>query len=109
MSHQLQKNEIHSIIIQQLAELPPIIFFDLLYPVLGLPSIDAARRRYNRGTLGVRVREFGKKLGVLKIDLAIYLSNGVPQEQPKLQRPARNPKGINGCNKKNKLVRGVKC
>lgn len=88
---------IHNYVKDELAELPSIVYFNNLYRHLGLPTVDAAYRRYERGTLGVRVREFGSRLGVLKIDLALFLTTGVAQEQPIIaKRKAKNPRGRKG-------------
>jgi hypothetical protein len=74
--------------------LPGILSFQHLYGPLGLKTVAAAYRRFERGTLGVRVGEYGGKLGVLKLDLALYLATGQTQHQPPIKkRDVRNPVG----------------
>lgn len=86
--------EIPEAIRKDLESFPGILYFPLLFPLLGLPSVSAAYRRYERGTLGVRVHDFGGRIGVLKHDLAIFLTNGEPQSQDELKR--REPRNLHG-------------
>jgi hypothetical protein len=83
---------------KDLESLPGILTFQMLFPHIGVASVDAAYRRYERGTLGVRVRDFGGRLGVLKLDLSTFLATGEPQEQPKLTKRGepKNPFGRKG-------------
>ncbi len=92
-----QSVEAHQFIRDELADLPSIVYFPILFKHLGLKSVDAAYRRFERGTLGVCVRDIGGRLAVLKVDLATFLTNGEPQEQPRLsKKKIKNPNGRKG-------------
>jgi hypothetical protein len=82
---------------RDLENLPGVIYFPVLFTHLGLPTVDSAYRRYERGTLGVRVRNIGNRLACLKVDLLIFLNDGLsqPQEKIRLGKP-RNPNGRKG-------------
>lgn len=98
MQNQLvvQSNELPAHIVDQLALLPAICNFSHVAPFFGITAAGVARR-YERGTLGVRVIHSGGGLAILISDLAKYLSNGIKQEQPPLPvRAPRNPYGRHG-------------
>lgn len=98
MSNQLivQNNELPAHIVAQLVLLPAVARFSHVAPFFDVSSAAIARR-YERGTLGVRVIEVGGRLGVLVSDLAKFLLDGIPQEQPPLPvRAPRNPYGRHG-------------
>lgn len=87
----------HQFVKDELADLPSVVHFPLLFSHLGLPSVDSAYRRFERGTLGVRVRDIGGRLAVLKVDLAAFLVTGEKQEQPCLtKKKIKNPHGRKG-------------
>lgn len=92
--HKNQSVVIPESVQRDMQDLPGIIYFPVLFPILGLPTLQCAYRRFERGTLGVRVCEFGSRLGVLKLDLATYLTNGEKQDQPRINRgKPKNPAG----------------
>lgn len=92
-----QTDAAHQFIKDELADLPSIVHFPILFPHLGLASVDTAYRRFERGTLGVRVRDIGGRLAVLKVDLAAFLATGEQQEQPRLAvKKIKNPYGRAG-------------
>jgi hypothetical protein len=92
-----QSVEIRESIRRDLEDLPGVVYFPILFIHLGLPTVDAAYRRYERGTLGVRVRDIGGRLAVLKVDLQLFLSDGLRQKQEKIRlgKP-KNPHGRKG-------------
>ena len=73
--------------------LPGVLSFAQVATFFGI-SADGVARRFERGTLHIRVVPNGGGLGVLAADLAKFLVDGIPQEQPPIKRRlARNPFG----------------
>lgn len=85
---------------------PAVLDFGELAQHLGLKTRTSVARQFERGTLPVRVILVGSGYGVLLVDLILFLTTGLRQEQQKIERrKPRNPHGRFGNPAKRKVGR----